>query len=859
MVVTLLACVTFMSAYDFEVDGIYYDKEGEGEVSVTKGDVPYSGEITIPSMVEFESTTYTVTSISEKAFFLCSELKSLSIPNTITSIGDRAFQACLGLTSLQIPQNVVSIGEGAFMDCIELKSVNLPGGITCIADSLFAFSANITSISIPDGVTSIGKGAVRNCLNLVDISIPNSVTTIGNGAFKWCGMKSVALPSHVACIEDETFSCCPNLTSISIPEGVRTIGKNAFMQCLNLISVTLPDGLTRIDDFAFTRCTSLTSVTIPASVSHIGDYVFLSDYSLKSIVIDTQNPYYDSRDNCNAIIETVSNTLIAGCGNSTVPKGVVIIKDSAFEDCQNLASIAIPESVTSIGNRAFWQCVNLVSISLSEGLVSIGELAFTNCQKLRYVIIPNSVTSIGDHAFENCSALSSFVFPDQIENMGNCVLWNCSNISSAITLPEGMTSIGNNFFNCCKNVPYISIPSSVTRIDTLAFYACFSLTSVVLPDKVTSIGEWAFGECRKLTSIFIPEGVVSIEDGAFSNCKSLPTISIPSTVTSLGQRVFWDCEKLTLVTCNATTPPRIADNTFMKYGTLRVPAGCKESYAAADYWNNFDIVEDVGVVGVGNREFEDSIDEGFSNRFVFSLQDNVLSINGYYTGNPDVTTSIEYTIIGHDIFLNMVSEPGNNVVEMKPLTLDVAIEGCYEDYYFIFLSGYSGRTAIVNDYTLHETSFRGYGVRGFVREKPPKTDISTGQKDPKESSDVDVVCRVRGMVGGGYQQRLRSKDGRVISLDGTYSSQAEGGEDVVATTSLGQLEPGEYHLVLNVTDVDDVMPPFSASLTFVVGPTGVEVLSADEAVNVIFDLQGNRVNHQAEGIYIKNGKKVLIR
>jgi len=301
----------------------------------------------------------------------------------------------------------------------------------------------------------------------------------------------------------------------------------------------------------------------------------------------------------------------------------------------------------------------------------------------------------------------------------------------------------------------------------------------------------------------------------------------------------------------------------MKYGTLRVPSGCKEAYANAEYWKNFDIVENEVCIDLDNESYNDDINEEYNNCFIFSLQDSVLSINGYYSGNPDVKTSIEYSIVGHDIFLNMVSELDElklkeEGVELQPLTLDVSIEGCTEDYYYIYLSGYYGKTAIVDDYTMHETSFKGYGVQGFVREKPPKTDISTGQKDPKESSDVDVVCRVRGIVGGHYQQKVRSREGNVINLEATYSSQTEGDENVEATTSLGQLEAGEYTIVLNVADVDDVMPPFSATLTFVVKPTGVEILSADGDADILFDLQGNPVTDATKGIYINKGKKIVI-
>ena len=212
-----------------------------------------------------------------------------------------------------------------------------------------------------------------------------SVTSIGEGAFLWCSaLTSVTIGNSVTSIADAAFADCSSLTSITIPNSVISIGDYAFRNCSSLTSITIPERVATIGESAFHGCSSLTSVPIPTSVTSIGDYAFRNCSSLTSMVVETGNTIYDSRDNCNAIIETATNTLIAGCQNTTIPNSVTSIGESAFENCDALTSVTIPNSVTSIG-----------------------ESAFEDCSALTSVTIGNSVTSIGESAFEDCSALTS--------------------------------------------------------------------------------------------------------------------------------------------------------------------------------------------------------------------------------------------------------------------------------------------------------------------------------------------------------------------------------------------------------------------------------------------------------------------
>ena len=197
-----------------------------------------------------------------------------------------------------------------------------------------------------------------------------------------------------------------DITSVTIPNSVTKIDSEAFRNCDGLTSVTIPNSVTTIGEYAFYDCTGLTSVTIPNSVTMIGNGVFSSCSRLTSIVVESENTTYDSRDNCNAIIETASNTLIQGCKNTVIPNSVSSIETYAFQ-CSNITSVAIPNSVTTIGNHAFYDCDSLTSVTIPNSVTTIGEYAFYDCDSLTYVTIGSSVTSIGDYAFGFCYELQT--------------------------------------------------------------------------------------------------------------------------------------------------------------------------------------------------------------------------------------------------------------------------------------------------------------------------------------------------------------------------------------------------------------------------------------------------------------------
>ena len=230
-------------------------------------------------------------------------------------------------------------------------------------------------------------------------------------------IKKVVIEKGVTSIGTAAFLDCTGLTSITIPNSVTRIGFEAFYGCGSLTSVTIPNSVTSIGDVAFLDCTGLTSITIPNSVTSIGQSVFHDCSDLTSITVEKGNAKYDSRDNCNAIIETESNELITGCNNTVIPNSVTGIRSFAFFDCSSLTSITIPNSVTSIGGAAFYNCSSLTSITIPNSVKSIGEYAFYECKSLTSITFNGSTPpEFGEDVFYNvCNSIPVSVPANSIE------------------------------------------------------------------------------------------------------------------------------------------------------------------------------------------------------------------------------------------------------------------------------------------------------------------------------------------------------------------------------------------------------------------------------------------------------------
>ena len=490
-----------------------------------------------------------VTSIEDRAFWGCTGLASIEIPNSVTKIGEYAFRGCTGLTSIEIPNGVTSIWGYAFEGCTGLTSINIPNSVTSIGNNAFEGCTSLTSIEIPNSVTTIGPHAFGGCTGLTSIEIPNSVTKIGESAFWGCtGLTSIEIPNSVTYVSG--FGGCTGLTSINIPNGVTKIGPNAFKGCTGLTSIEIPSNVTEIRSNAFEGCTGLTSINIPNSVTSIEPYAFKGCTGLTSI---------------------------------DIPNSVTGIAHYVFEGCTGLTSINIPNSVTIIGEDAFRGCTGLTSINIPNGVTSIGKNAFRGCTGLTSINIPNSVTIIGEDAFRECTGFTSIVVDEN-----NKVYDSRNNCNAIIETATNKLIYGSN---------NTTLPNGVTSIGDRAFWGCTGLASIEIPNSVTKIGEYAFRGCTGLTSIEIPNSVTSIGGEAFSYCTNLTSVTILSSVMNWHFAFYEESPNIKKIICmieELDSWLHFSESVY-KNCKLYVPCKALDVYKETEYWNKFEHIECIDV------------------------------------------------------------------------------------------------------------------------------------------------------------------------------------------------------------------------------------------------------------------------
>ena len=504
-----------------------------------------------------------VTAIGKEAFYAKSAITEIHLPTGITSIGDSAFRSCAGLTELQLPTGITSIGDSAFQNCTGLTELQLPTGITSIGDSAFRSCTGLTELQLPTGITSIGANAFRSCTGLTEIVVPDSVETIG----------------------DKAFYDCSGLTSLRLSQGLKTLGTNVFLNCNSLAEVEIPAGVESVGNYIASntlrlRCAVGSSAA--KALSKAQNDFWVEDFQLRYA--------FDSDGSA------ASLTLKKYAGDAasvTIPDGVTIVGDSAFERNASMTSVVLPDSVVTIGANAFQSCTGLTKAELSSKLEKIANYAFDNCKALKEIQIPETVTEIGSGAFRYCAGLTELTLPEGLQTIGESAFVGCSGLTR-LAIPDGVQSVGINAFHsinaqlCCSmgsraaealsRVGYdfytetwklrytfdsdkqvnglraerylgsdaaVTLPEGTTLIGGSAFKDCAFITSVTLPEKLLSIGNYAFSGCTGLTEIVIPDSVTTIGSYAFSGCTGLTEIVIPDSVTTIGSYAFSGCMGLT--------------------------------------------------------------------------------------------------------------------------------------------------------------------------------------------------------------------------------------------------------------------------------------------------------------------------
>ena len=557
-----------------------------------------TGTVTIPEWVN----DYSVEVIGEGAFYGCDQLTEVIIPEGITEIGEKAFYNCRGLTTVSLPESLEKIGSSAFYNCTGLTSIVIPKECWKVGDNAFYGCVSLASVVLPESMTKIERYTFCGCISLASITLPENLQEIEDGAFSGCELlTSFHIPASVNRIGTNPIGC-KALASITVASGntvydsrencnaiVETAHNRLIAACKNTV---IPEGITSVDKYAFGGCSGMTTLHIPASLTAGLNNLAGSITNLTTITVAEGNPVYDSRSNCNAIIETATNTLILGCKTTVIPQGVTTIGYGAFYRCGGLTSISIPSSVTTIEDETF-KGSGLTSITLpSQGVTTIGKQAFAECAGLTSISIPSSVTTIEDETFKK-SGLTSITLPSNVKAIGKYVFQYCTNLIS-ITLSEGLETMGERCFSYC-GITSLVLPASLKQIGTgykeepILYYGICNLESLKVAsgntvydsrDDCNAIIETAtkklIAGCKNTV---IPEGVLSIGKGAF-RCTNLKSLTIPKSVREISSSAFlgsFNLESLSVTRGNNYYDSRSNCNAIIETSSNKLMLACKNT------------------------------------------------------------------------------------------------------------------------------------------------------------------------------------------------------------------------------------------------------------------------------------------
>ena len=522
-------CVFSTSAHDFEVDGIYYNINGNEATVTYKGSdastSAYTGVVSIPSSVNYNGIIFSVTSIDHYAFYFCNGITRITIPETITSIGYYAFYGCEGISDITIPNTVTSIGSNAFTQTAWYN--NQPDGVIYAGRIAYKYKGTMptgTSIVLNEGTISISPFAFHDCKGLVSITIPNSVITIGASAFRGCSeLNGVIIPDGVQEIGNYAFYGCSALADIVIPNTIQMLGGDVFEGTTwfnnqpdgviyigyiaykykgdmpNGSTIELNEGTTSISSGAFKGCSNLAHVIIPNTVSYIGSIAF-----------------YD----CIALSEI------------TIPESVTKIESGTFKGCSSLVSITLPNSISEIADAVWDGCRSLNSVNISDlnawceitfsnydsNPINYAHHLFLNGHEIVNLVIPGSITTIKKYAFQGCSAFSSITIPNTVTSIDYRAFYGSSGINDVFSYisDPAMISMGNNVFYCYPNnyalrtlhVPYGSLEAYQEDSRWSDYFGNIVEMESVIAESISldvDSAELVVGETMQLKATVLPE------------------------------------------------------------------------------------------------------------------------------------------------------------------------------------------------------------------------------------------------------------------------------------------------------------------------------------------------------------------
>ena len=457
-VLLMINCLAFAKADNRCGDDLIWNLNEEGILSITGSGTmtDFSGFDHSAPWQSLSNTIVSVyigegvTSIGDNAFYGCTEIGDIILPDSLTTIGTKAFESCIGLHTINLPKNLISIGNEAFRYCSGLKVVFIPTSLTTIGEGAFNGCFALTDFLVSndnpifrsiDGVLFNTEGTILICYpqgRNGGYIIPDGVTTVSSYAFYSCmELNSIVFPDSIVSIEKMAFQSCSGLSTVTLRNGLKKIGEKAFCYCTGLREITFPDSVDIISDEAFRGCSSLNNVITPRNTVSIGSSAFSSCTSLTNFVMQI---------------------------------GVISIGDYAFYNCGKLKNLTIPASIKSIGNYAFYYCTSMEKITIRNGKVNFGMSAFYGCPS--YMVLQGfSGSSTQIYARDNNLKFQAidydmeepdFRFPEDLTIIDSESFSGTN--AMVIDIPDNIVAIGNKAFANCTALMQIRIPASVTII-----------------------------------------------------------------------------------------------------------------------------------------------------------------------------------------------------------------------------------------------------------------------------------------------------------------------------------------------------------------------------------------------------------
>ena len=651
---------------------------GTGETVKTAVSPKPTGRLTVPS----ELGGYPVTGLGESAFYNCTGVTDVTIPNGVTHIGPRAFSCCSGLVNVTIGSGVTSIEPYVFPSCVNLRNIAVDPANT-------AYMSQDGMLLTKDGTMLVyGVGG--------DVEIPSGVATIGTSAFFGRKLKSIRFSGSVTNIGSWAFGFCHDL-DMSIPNTILKIGDYAFVECRNL-NLWLPRRFEgNLNSSVFKQCSNLTVNyydQVPVVAFRAEEGVVEQRECLPGTKVGSLPPastcegyafegWWTAADGEQATAETVVTNDVTYYakwrGTATVDSYTYtysVLNGQAEIGASNAwtraispsptGHVAVPSSlggfpVVGIGDYAFYGSYSahykLESVTIPNGVTRIGKRAFSGCPNLTDVTIPASMAVVDNGAFSGCSNLKgvhisnlvnwcqiTFVYSSNPLRQAHELYLNGERVTR-LAIPESVTAIGDDAFAGCSGLTEVAFPNSVTNIGNSSFMGCSGLMELALPSSVVKIGTWAFRGCSGLTEVEIPHGVKVIGGGVFSDCSSLTKITVDpgneNYVSQKGLLLTKDGKTLmegvngTVVIPSSVTS--IAYDAFAGRGGLTqvtLPNGIRtiDALAFSDCDSLTEVVIPSSVVNIGRLAFvrsgltSISVEEG--NEFYSSRNGMLLSKDG---------------------------------------------------------------------------------------------------------------------------------------------------------------------------------------------------------------------------------------